>query len=86
MIIPFLSGCSQVHVIDAAGTPIPQAEVWSQSLSMDIGPNLTDAHGDAEVPSNIQGTKWIRVARTGYASAIVAVPAAYPLTITLNRE
>lgn len=86
MILPFLTGCTKVHVIDSAGTPIPQAEVWSQSLSMDSGPNLTDAHGDAEVPSNIQGTTWIRVCRKGYASAIVAIPDTYPLTITLHRE
>ena len=81
-----LAGCAAVHVVDTEGNPIPNAEVTSTSMSMGTGPNLTDANGNAQVPSNVQGTKWITVTCKGYKMVTIDVPPQYPITITLNKE
>jgi hypothetical protein len=85
-LLPLAACAHDVRVVDRAGRPIPDAEVTSVSLSMDIGPNRTNRDGDADVPGNIQGTRWIAVAHPGYQSRSVDVPPAYPLTIVLSSE
>lgn len=74
--ILFLLGCAspKVVVTDVMGKPIPQALIYSISLSMNIGPAKTNARGEARVPSNIQGTRWIDVSKKGYRSVRVDVP------------
>jgi hypothetical protein len=84
--IAVLAGCSSiVHVVDARGAPVEGAEVYAVSLSMNTGPNLTDAEGEASLPDNIQGTKWVEVRKPGFKTAHVDVPAEWPLRVTLQR-
>ena len=85
--ILFLVGCSspKVVVTDVTGKPIPQALIYSISLSMNIGPATTNAKGEARVPSNIQGTRWIDVSKKGYRSLRVDVPKSWPFHITLEE-
>jgi hypothetical protein len=82
----FLSGCAGVYVVDPAGQPIPNAKVYAVSLSMNIGPNITDSKGYAQVPSNIQGAQWIAVECNGYKDASIPVPGTYPATIVLTKQ
>ena len=83
----FLLGCAspKVVVMDALGNPIPEALIYSVSLSFDVGPAKTDARGEARVPSNIQGTHWVDVSKPGYRSVRVEVPSSWPLTIILEE-
>ena len=81
----FLSGCATVRVVDSAGKPIPNAEVFAISLSMNTGPNITDQDGYASVPYNVQGTKWIAVSCVGYKDAQVNVPPKFPIELTLIK-
>jgi len=83
----FLVGCAspKVVVMDALGNPIPEALIYSVSLSIDVGPAKTDARGEARVPSNIQGTHWVDVSKPGYRSVRVEVPSSWPLTIILEE-
>lgn len=83
----FLVGCASPKVVvkDALGNPIPEALIYSVSLSIDVGPAKTDARGEARVPSNIQGTHWVAVSKNGYSSVRVEVPSSWPLTITLEE-
>ncbi len=85
--ILFLVGCAspKVVVTDVTGKPIPQALIYSISLSMNIGPAKTNARGEARVPSNIQGTRWIDVSKKGYRSLRVDVPKSWPFHITLEE-
>jgi hypothetical protein len=85
--LPFLAGCASptVVVMDAQGNPIPEALIYSVSLSMDIGPAKTNARGEARVPSNIQGTHWVDVSKNGYRSIRVEIPTSWPLMITLEE-
>lgn len=84
----FLTGCAspKVVVMDVLGNPIPEALIYSVSLSVDVGPAKTDARGEARVPSNIQGTHWVDVSKNGYRSVRVEVPSSWPLTITLKEQ
>ena len=85
--LPLLAGCAspKVVVVDVQGKPIPQALIYSISLSMNIGPAKTNARGEARVPSNIQGTRWIDVSKKGYRSLRVVVPKSWPFHITLEE-
>ena len=85
--LPFLVGCAspKVVVTDVLGNPIPEALIYSVSLSIEVGPAKTDARGEARVPSNIQGTHWVDVSKNGYRSVRVEVPSSWPLTITLEE-
>ena len=85
--LPFLVACAspKVVVTDVQGNPLPEALIYSVSLSMDVGPAKTNARGEARVPSNIQGTHWVDVSKNGYRSARVEVPSSWPLMITLEE-
>ncbi len=73
-----------VQVVDAAGKPVAGAMVEAVSLSMNTGPNTTDATGEAELPSNVQGARWIAVSKAGFERACVDVPKQWPLRVTLK--
>lgn len=82
-----LVGCSSreaVQVIDPSGQPIAGANVVAVSLSMNAGPIATDAQGKAELPANVQGTRWIEVSKNGFETTRVDVPKAWPARITLK--
>ena len=85
--ILFLVGCAspKVVVVDVQGKPISDALIYSISLSMNIGPTKTNARGEARVPSNIQGTRWLDVSKKGYRSLRVDVPKSWPFHITLEE-
>lgn len=85
--LPFLVACAspKVVVTDVQGNPLPEALIYSVSLSMDVGPAKTNARGEARVPSNIQGTHWVDVSKNGYRSVRVEVPSSWPLMITLEE-
>ena len=81
-----VAGCSSiVRVVDSRGAPVEGAEVYAVSLSMNTGPNMTDAEGEADLPDNIQGTKWVEIRKPGFKTAHVDVPAEWPLRVTLMR-
>jgi hypothetical protein len=82
-----LTGCTSrkvVHVVDSNGAPIQGAKVEAVSPSINSAPNLTNAGGDALLPSNIQGAKWVGVSKTGYEAIQVSLPSQWPLQITLK--
>ena len=85
--LSFLVACAspKVVVTDVQGNPLPEALIYSVSLSMDVGPAKTNARGEARVPSNIQGTHWVDVSKNGYRSVRVEVPSSWPLMITLEE-
>jgi len=84
----FLTGCSteEVLVVDGKGSPVKDAEVYAVSLSMSTGPVKTNAKGEATVPSNAQGAKWVSVTKKGYQDVQVDVPTKWPLKITLKKK
>ena len=55
-----------VFVSDTDGEPIVGAKVYSVSESITVGPKVTDSRGLATVPTNLQGTKWVRVVAEGF--------------------
>ncbi len=82
-----LFGCAKqevVKVTDATGQPIAGANVEAVSPSMNAGPNVTDANGEAPLPSNVQGTKWVAVSKTGFERTQVDIPKQWPLRVTLK--
>jgi hypothetical protein len=84
-----LTGCSSrqlVHVVDANGAPIQGAAVEAVSPSINSTPNLTDASGDAPLPSNIQGSTWVQISKIGYDSIQVDMPSKWPLQVTLTKS
>jgi hypothetical protein len=82
------AGCSGKYIIvkDEKGFPIQNAEVYATSLSMTIGPNLTNKEGIAFVPSNVQGTHWISISKEGYAGTCFDVPRANKIEVILTQE
>ncbi len=85
--LPFLVACAspKVVVMNVQGNPIPDALVYSVSLSMDVGPAKTNSRGEASVPSNIQGIHWVEVSKNGYKSVRVEVSGSWPLNIILKE-
>jgi hypothetical protein len=84
-----LSGCSAartVHVVDQSGVPVQGAEVEVVSLSINSGPSITDAAGNAEVPSNPQATRWVVVSKAGFVQDWITVPSQWPLHIMLSKS
>jgi hypothetical protein len=81
-----LMGCDRIRVVDAGGAPVRGAQVTGVALSTSSAPVLTDADGWATVPGNVQGTRWISIACSGFASTQVPAPARYPATIVLERQ
>ena len=83
-----LTGCSKstVVVVDISGKPISGAQVTGTSLSMSTSKVITNAKGKANVPSNIQGIKWVQVEKVGFKSTLVAIPTTWPLKITLKKN
>jgi hypothetical protein len=83
-----LGGCEEenITVVDATGTPIDNAKVYAQSMSMTLDPVLTNTKGETTLPFNIQGTKWISVEKDGFQSAQIAVPETWPVQIVLEKE
>lgn len=73
-----------VIVVDQSGHPIAGASVEAVSLSINSEPALTNAKGEATLPMNIQGTKWIRVEKEGYQSVHEDVPNNWPVKIVLQ--
>jgi hypothetical protein len=87
LMVSALLGCASphiFHVTDIAGDPLPGAGVTSVSLSMAAGPNFTDAMGNAALPSNVQGGRWIEVSKSGFQPVCLDVPATWPIRITLR--
>lgn len=84
-----VAGCStfsqqrRVQVVDPSGAPIAGAVVEGQTMSMNTGPIITDAKGEATARDNIQGLKWINVSKDGYQTANVNAPSTWPLRVTL---
>ena len=79
-------GCSRpVIVVDGSGKPVQDANVEPVSLSMNGSPTKTDAAGIAEISSSVgpQETKWVSVEKVGFDPVQVAVPAKWPLRVTL---
>jgi len=76
----------KVIVVDRRRSPIRDAEIYAVSLSMNIGPAKTDGRGEASVPFNIQGTRWISVAKEGYQAVQVPVPIEWPLKVILKKK
>ena len=83
-----VTGCSseKVIVVDSKGVPVQDAEIYAVSLSMSTGPAKTNAKGEATVPSNRQGARWIAVKKMGYQEMQVSIPAKWPLTVTVKAK
>src|SRR5262249_16861780 len=78
-------GCSpreMVKVTDPAGSPVAGAEVEAIPPSTNTGPQVTDAKGEALIPS--KGTKWVAVSKPGFERTQVDVPKRWPLRVTLK--
>jgi hypothetical protein len=89
LVVAFILGCcgcsKTVLVSDTANKPIQGAVVIPVSLSMS-GPGVTtDGNGQAQIPSQVgpQRIQWVSVNKQGFQPAYVAVPATWPLRITL---
>jgi hypothetical protein len=80
-------GCSKretVKVTDPAGNPVAGANVEAVSPSTNTGPSVTDANGEALLPTNAQGAKWVAVSKPGFKRTQVGVPKQWPLRVTLE--
>ena len=85
--VSFLFGSigEKVIVTDEDGRPVQGAKVYALSLSVNSGPTETNAKGEASIPSNVQGTKWILITKSGYKELQAAMPDEWPLRLTLER-
>ena len=80
-------GCEKrevVKVTDPAGNPIAGANVEAVSPSMNAGPSVTDANGEAPLPANAQDAKWVAVSKPGFERTQVDVPKKWPLRVRLK--
>lgn len=80
-------GCASretVRVVNGSGQPIVGANVEAVSPSMNAGPNVTDANGEAPLPSNVQGARWVAVSKPGFERTQVDVPKQWPLRVVLR--
>src|SRR5689334_21206288 len=75
-----------VKVSDSAGQSVQGARVQAVSLSLNSTPNITDAQGEATVPSMVQGAKWISVSKAGFETIQVDMPKQWPLRVTLKPQ
>ena len=88
-LVATIAGCSSpplVEVVDPSGKPIEGANVQAVSLSINSLPNATNKKGEALLPANIQGAKWVLVTKPGYEPKERELPMAWPLRITLTPE
>ena len=78
-------GCSpreMVKVTDPAGNPVAGANVEAIPSSTNTGPHVTNARGEALIPS--KGTKFVAVSKPGFERTQVDVPKKWPLRVTLK--
>ena len=73
-----------VIVTDNGGQPIENAEVYSVSASMTVGPHVTNTLGEATVPHNLQESQWVRVVAAGYQVAQYEVSRQETLRVVLQ--
>jgi hypothetical protein len=83
-----LAGCSSrtVHVEDARGIPLAGATVSAVALSVEGLPKTTDARGDAALPADIEGARWVTISKPGFKTVYILVPDAWPLEVTLLSQ
>lgn len=88
LLLPFVgcAGAQKVVVTDPAGVPIADAAVEAVSASMNSSPVTTDAQGEAEMPSIVQETEWVKISKPGYATEQIPVPQKWPAKVVLRRN
>jgi hypothetical protein len=76
----------KVIVIDNAGNPITGAAVSAVSPSINAASVPTDNHGEARIPLNfsLQQIQWVNIQTPGYDPVQVALPAQWPLQVTMT--
>ncbi len=90
--LPFillLSGCStpDIIVVDGAESPVKDAIITGQSLSIGGQTSTTDDKGCAPIPSAIQPTQWISVQKVGYVTVTqIDVNQAKPIKVVLKKK
>ena len=86
--LAIVAGCSSrtVHVEDARGIPLAGATVSAVALSVEGLPTTTDARGDAELPVEVEGARWVRISKPGFKTVYILVPDAWPLEVTLLSQ
>jgi len=78
------SGVPDVVVVTSEGTPIAGANVEPVSASMNGPSVLTDASGEARLPSGPQPAEWVNVRKDGYlARTNVPLEGPRPIRVVL---
>ncbi len=88
LLLSILCGCSnrKIVVTDVEGSPLQGVEIYAQSESINCKPTVTNENGEAKVPQNIQGVKWILIRSKEGQEILIDAPSQWPAVITLGDK